>query len=220
MGKLKDITGQKFGKLTVIKFSHINKSSYWLCKCDCGKEKVIWINSLKQGSTRSCGCLNLKTPQRSKGEKSPFWLGDEVQYGALHTRMYKKVKNKGTCKFCKKKCNTDLANISQKYKKTIDDWMWLCKKCHRRYDTGWELKNKKWYKTCIPCGKFIEVNKDNFYQRTNGFWVAHCKECSKRIGKQLKIHNRNRRHKKYLTEKEWHYMYSLLARMIKKDKMW
>lgn len=39
---MQDLTGQKFNKLTVIKFSHFDKkkNSYWLCKCDCGNEKV------------------------------------------------------------------------------------------------------------------------------------------------------------------------------------
>ena len=49
---MKDITGQKFGKLIVIKRSGINK---WLCGCDCGNEKVVDRNSLITGGTRSCG---------------------------------------------------------------------------------------------------------------------------------------------------------------------
>jgi len=60
MGKLIDLTGKKFGRLTVIKRSYPNdklNSVMWLCKCDCGKEKIIRGNSLKCGLTKSCGCL-------------------------------------------------------------------------------------------------------------------------------------------------------------------
>ena len=56
-----DLTGKKFGRLTVIKrdvdASNKHKRSYWLCHCECGKQKVIAGISLKNGSTQSCGCL-------------------------------------------------------------------------------------------------------------------------------------------------------------------
>ena len=57
--KLKDITGKRFGNLVAIKRVGIkNNSATWLCKCDCGNEKVIREGSLQQGLTRSCGCLS------------------------------------------------------------------------------------------------------------------------------------------------------------------
>ncbi len=53
-----DYIGQKFNKLTAIKFDHMNNwgSQYWLFKCDCGKEKVIMLSSVKRGDIKSCGC--------------------------------------------------------------------------------------------------------------------------------------------------------------------
>ena len=58
MGKIKDLTGQKFGRLKVINFSHKNKNiKYWNCLCDCGKEKIIIESHLKSSHTKSCGCL-------------------------------------------------------------------------------------------------------------------------------------------------------------------
>ncbi|MCJ7790534.1 MAG: hypothetical protein MUP69_10255 [Candidatus Atribacteria bacterium] len=67
---LMDLTGQKFGRLTVIKRSYPNNkqgNANWLCKCECGKEKVIRNGDLKRGHTRSCGCL-YKEPVLSKLE--------------------------------------------------------------------------------------------------------------------------------------------------------
>ena len=66
MGKFIDLTGQRFGKLTVINrvddyvYTNGNKKAQWLCRCDCGKEKVIIGDSLKAGHTKSCGCSKIE----------------------------------------------------------------------------------------------------------------------------------------------------------------
>lgn len=53
-----DLTGKRFGKLTVIGFSHFKGShSFWNVKCDCGLEKVIRARQLTSGDTKSCGCI-------------------------------------------------------------------------------------------------------------------------------------------------------------------
>lgn len=60
MGKIKDMTGQRFGRLYVIAFDHldeVNGLAYWRCICDCGKEVVVRGNCLRTGESRSCGCL-------------------------------------------------------------------------------------------------------------------------------------------------------------------
>jgi len=54
-----DLTGQRFGKLTVIQYDHTKKPSgraYWLCKCDCGKKTIVEANHLRSEHTQSCGC--------------------------------------------------------------------------------------------------------------------------------------------------------------------
>lgn len=67
IGKFEDLTGQKFGKLTVIKRveNHVQPSGkqyvQWLCKCDCGNETVVRGANLKRGYTQSCGCLIKET---------------------------------------------------------------------------------------------------------------------------------------------------------------
>lgn len=55
-----DLTGQKFGLLTILSFSHMDKNrhSVWNCKCECGTEKQIIRNELISGDTKSCGCLH------------------------------------------------------------------------------------------------------------------------------------------------------------------
>ena len=58
MGKFKDLTRMKFGKLTVEKYNGIiNNRSTWLCKCDCGNDKIAYAKLLLNGECKSCGCL-------------------------------------------------------------------------------------------------------------------------------------------------------------------
>lgn len=53
-----DITGQRFGKLTVtIRVANKDKRPYFLCTCDCGKTKEVSSQNLKKGSVQSCGCF-------------------------------------------------------------------------------------------------------------------------------------------------------------------
>lgn len=59
MSKAKDITGQRFGKLVAIERSGRDKDNgaLWKCKCDCGNTIVTRAASLRNGNTKSCGCL-------------------------------------------------------------------------------------------------------------------------------------------------------------------
>ena len=54
----KDLTGQRFGRLTVIKRNGTNqhRRAIWRCKCDCGKYTNVNAPDLLSGNTKSCGC--------------------------------------------------------------------------------------------------------------------------------------------------------------------
>lgn len=61
MSQIRDLNGQVFGRLTVIRMSY-TRNSYknlikWVCKCSCGKEVEVLTSNLVRGITRSCGCL-------------------------------------------------------------------------------------------------------------------------------------------------------------------
>ena len=62
MSKRLDLIGQRFGRLTVKEFSHVNKwkNTHWKCVCDCGNEVIIYGMSLKSGHTKSCGCYRVE----------------------------------------------------------------------------------------------------------------------------------------------------------------
>lgn len=59
--KKEDLKGQRFGRWTVIEpaITYPSKGTRWLCKCDCGKERVVAAQSLKRGRSKSCGCLHI-----------------------------------------------------------------------------------------------------------------------------------------------------------------
>lgn len=61
-GKKLNITGQRFGRITVIEFSHTDERSrsLWKCKCDCGKEFIGDGYNINRGNTSSCGCLKVE----------------------------------------------------------------------------------------------------------------------------------------------------------------
>lgn len=63
-----DIRGKRFGRLTAIKPTYIrdiNGSVVWKCKCDCGNIKFVTLPNLKNGSTKSCGCLKKEKIRRA-----------------------------------------------------------------------------------------------------------------------------------------------------------
>ena len=60
-----DLTGRRYGRLTVcreIKQAEKSRRHYWLCRCDCGKEKTVEESHLKTGHTKSCGCYRKELP--------------------------------------------------------------------------------------------------------------------------------------------------------------
>lgn len=80
--RLKDLTGQTFGRLTVTGLNGFRGSwSYWDTRCDCGNTKVAKGALLVQGQTRSCGCLASETTAaRNKAN---------IKHGASYTSEYR-----------------------------------------------------------------------------------------------------------------------------------
>lgn len=95
----KDLTGQRFGKLAVIKDSEKrgkNGQVYWLCKCDCGKETLVYGQNLTNKKIISCGCL-----KQSKGEYKIEQLLKEnnINYQTQYHDLKCKLSTGGYAKF-------------------------------------------------------------------------------------------------------------------------
>lgn len=67
MSSFIDLTGQKFGRLTVLKrVENKGNQTCWLCHCSCGREKVVTGKNLRKGNTKSCGCLQIEARYNKK----------------------------------------------------------------------------------------------------------------------------------------------------------
>jgi hypothetical protein len=87
-----DLTGQKFGRLTVIKRieNGLCNRTRWCCKCDCGNEVGVFSRGLISGQTNSCGCYKR---QRISETKKTHGMRDEKIYQiwkAIKGRCYNK----------------------------------------------------------------------------------------------------------------------------------
>lgn len=86
--------------------------------------------------------IGLKNKINSLGERNGHWKGDDVGYESLHIWvLYRKPKPE-LCTKCNERPAYDLANISGEYKRDINDFEWLCRKCHMESDG----RNKNWIK--------------------------------------------------------------------------
>lgn len=82
-----DLKGKKFGRLTVLSRAKERPSAhdiYWLCKCDCGKEKMVTTGHLTAGTVKSCGCLR-KEQAVSRFKEAAV---DNIRHGEAGTPLY------------------------------------------------------------------------------------------------------------------------------------
>ena len=78
--RVKDRTGNVYGKLTAIAVDHVDErgSVIWLCRCECGKARVFHGRDLERGYARSCGCVKKEAfaqMANGKGLDEQCWRG-------------------------------------------------------------------------------------------------------------------------------------------------
>lgn len=110
LNRYEDITGKRFGRLIVSKKAGRTKRGVsWLCKCDCGNEKVVCGADLRSGKTKSCGCLS------DEARKMP----KKVTHGLSRTRIYREYRSMFS------RCKPNYHNSNVYYEKGItvcDEW--------------------------------------------------------------------------------------------------
>lgn len=114
MARGKDLTGQRFGKLTVLERTDQQQHRYnvWRCRCDCGNEILVNTSHLTCGTVRNCGCDREVTTRRGNVAED---LTGRV-FGKL-TVLYR-TENKGgrTCWMCRCECGTEKAVVAHDLK--------------------------------------------------------------------------------------------------------
>ena len=113
MSRLIDLTGQTFGKLTVLDRvdDYVSPSGHrlvqWRCKCECGKDTIVAGNALRRGTTQSCGCLRPK----ADANRSPADLtGQRFSRLTVINRADDKVDKKSGHRFSCWRCVCDCGN--------------------------------------------------------------------------------------------------------------
>lgn len=79
-----DLTGMRFGMLTVQGSVLVNNRTRWICQCDCGGMTIAESSNLVYGNVRSCGCYRKKRLHDLKAKEAPIG----TRYGRLVVQGY------------------------------------------------------------------------------------------------------------------------------------
>lgn len=91
MGNIKNEIGNLYGRLIVTEYKGLNKSNQamWVCQCSCGEKVTVIGKLLRNGSTKSCGCL-----------KHDVIIKKNYKHGCTHTGLY------SSWRAMKERCNS------------------------------------------------------------------------------------------------------------------
>lgn len=154
-----DLVGQKFNRLTVLEFSHVdNKNAYWRCQCDCGKEHITAGYSLKRDEVKSCGCLKVEQSKKTvkyaqRAKKLPDGI---AEFNTLLSRYKQQSSDRGlpfninaedfreliksNCHYC------GIEPLQKARSNNINTTPYVYNGIDRKDNTkGYELDN------CVPC---------------------------------------------------------------------
>lgn len=99
MGIKQDLTGRRFGKLTVVsEAGHRGKNVAWLCICDCGKETIARANHLRSGARVSCGCRRSESKMKYDSKHNriySIWRGMKERCYYKHNKRYEQYGGRG-----------------------------------------------------------------------------------------------------------------------------
>lgn len=156
-----DMTDLVFGRLTVIKRTENDKqgNAMWLCKCECGKEKIVLGHSLRQRKTNSCGCLLSESSRnRMKNLLTKHGMASTKLY-----RVYSSMRER-----CEKTSCSEYHRYGGRGITVCDEW-----KNDRNSFFKWALENG--YKEGLQIDR---SDNDGNYEPSNCKWVTPLENCN------------------------------------------
>lgn len=105
-----------------------------------------------------------------KGEKNRMWKGEDANYKSIHEWINTNYGKPEKCERCECKENLDWCNKDHQYRRVREDWLVLCKKCHRVFDK----RNNGWRRRTL--GEIIKSKVCNCGRNKNS-GSKTCKEC-------------------------------------------
>lgn len=164
MSALKDLSGQRFGRLTVIERSGSDHKGLatWLCRCDCGKEVVIRGADMRSGRAKSCGCM--------------FWINSKkvhIKHGQAGTRLYVvwcSMKDR-----CYNSSNKSYERYGGRGITVCDEWLHDFQNFYKwAIESGYDEKAPKGQCT------IDRIDNNQGYNPDNCRWVDQKTQCSNR----------------------------------------